>query len=270
MEQTDGGHRASEHRETGHRAARAVGWPLVLVAAAIATWITIDVLHFGPWTRLDHHASDVIAPWGLHDVPFPRDVVYPLTMFGQRVSILVVIGGFVCWLSWARRTAQPILRFIAALALLTIVIYAFKWGVGRTAPVIDTLHTNGSSYPSGHVPNSLLMWGLIAWLAVEYQVAEWLRRTLNVLRFVAPACAFLGMALLDYHWLSDLVAGVAFGIVLLRLMHLIFDTRIGRLGDSATSRGRSSAVPGGSAGPGSPDRPSPAGSPDSADRPRVS
>jgi hypothetical protein len=103
------------------------------------------------------------------------------------------------------------------------------------------------------------MWGLIAWLAVEYPVAEWLRRTLNVLRFVAPACAFLGMALLDYHWLSDLVAGVAFGIVLLRLMHLIFDTRIGRLGDSVTSRDRASLSADVSAGPGSPDRPSPTG-----------
>jgi len=159
-------------------------------------------------------------------------------MFGQRVSILVAIGGFVLVLAMVRRTWQPLLRFAVGLALLTVVIYAFKFGVGRTAPPIDSLHTDGESYPSGHVPNSLLMWGLAAWLAAEYQVVEWLRRLLNVLRFLAPGCAFLGMALLDYHWLSDLVAGVAFGVVLLRAMHLLFDGPLGRIGDAQVARDR--------------------------------
>jgi hypothetical protein len=121
------------------------------------------------------------------------------------------------------------------------------------------------------VPNSLLMWGLIAWLAVEYRVVEWLRKTLNVLRFVAPACAFLGMALLDYHWLSDLVAGVAFGVVLLRLLHLIFDGPLSEIGDfgvkrrlNATPPTPSDQVTANLTSPGT----SP-GRPGSADRPRV-
>ena len=33
------------------------------------------------------------------------------------------------------------------------------------APPIDRLYADGASYPSGHVPNSLLMWGLVGWLA---------------------------------------------------------------------------------------------------------
>jgi len=186
---------------------------------------------------LDAHASHTIRKWELYRVPFPRDAVYPLTMFGQRVSILVVIGGFVLVLAVVRRSWQPLIRFAVALALLTIVIYAFKFGVGRTAPPVDSLHADGESYPSGHVPNALLMWGLVAWLAAEYQVVDWLRRLLNVLRFVAPGCAFLGMALLDYHWLSDLVAGVALGTVLLRVLHLLFDGRLGRIGDGQWAGG---------------------------------
>jgi membrane-associated phospholipid phosphatase len=43
------------------------------------------------------------------------------------------------------------------------------------------------------------------------------------------------MALLDYHWLSDLVAGVAFGVLLLRILHLVFDGRLGRIGDGGWS-----------------------------------
>ncbi len=245
-----------------------MGWGLVAAAVAVAIWITIDVLNFGPWTRLDARTSSVIYSWNLWHIPYPRDVVYPLTMFGQRVSILVVVGGFCVVLSVVRRTFQPILRFAVALGLLTLVIYAFKLGVGRTAPTVDSLHTGGSSYPSGHVPNSLLMWGLIAWLAVEYRVVEWLRKTLNVMRFVAPACAFLGMALLDYHWLSDLVAGVAFGIVLLRLLHLIFDGPLSEIGDFGVKRrlnaDRLNRPPSGAH-----DVPSDLNSPDGASRPRV-
>lgn len=229
----------SESRPNGAfragNAAVPLRWPGVAIAAIVAAWITIDVVQRGPWTRLDAHASHTIRGWQLFLVPYPRDVVYPLTMFGQRVTILVTVGGFCLVLAFVRRTWQPIFRFAVALALLTVVIYAFKFGIGRTAPPLDTLYADGASYPSGHVPNAILMWGLVGWLAVEYEVVGWLRELTNVLRFFAPFCAFLGMALLDYHWLSDLVAGVAFGVILLRILHLVFDGRLGRICDGGWS-----------------------------------
>lgn len=203
----------------------------------MVVWITLDVLWRGPWTRLDAHVSHTVRPWGLRHAPWPKDAVYALTMFGGRVPIVVGIGCFILAVALVRRTAQPLLRFAVALAVLTLVVYAFKWGVGRTAPQVDTLHTGGTSYPSGHVPNAILMWGLMAWVAVEYRLPVAWRRLFGVLRFLGPLCAAVGMILLDWHWLSDVVAGAALGILLLRILHLIFDGPAGRWGDFAPRPG---------------------------------
>lgn len=175
--------------------------------------------------------SDTVRPWGLRHAPWPKDAVYILTMFGGRVPIVIGIGCFILLVAVFRRSIQPLLRFAVALGILTIVVYAFKWGVGRTAPQIDLLHAGGTSYPSGHVPNAILMWGLTAWLAVDYGLWPWLQRLLAGLRFAGPVFAGTGMLLLDWHWFSDIVAGAALGIVLLRVLHLIFDGPFGRWGD---------------------------------------
>ncbi|HVX45172.1 MAG TPA: phosphatase PAP2 family protein, partial [Mycobacteriales bacterium] len=177
---------------------------MVVLAAAVVVWITLDVLWGGPWTRLDARVSDTVLPWGLRRAPWPKDAVYVLTMFGGRVPIVIGIGLLVVLLAAFRRSLQPLLRFAVALGILTVVVYAFKWGVGRTAPVIDELHAGGTSYPSGHVPNAILTWGLAAWLAVDYRLPGWAQRLLAGLRFAGPVFAGTGMLLLDWHWFSDI------------------------------------------------------------------
>lgn len=213
-------------------ATRPPSWRLVAGCAVVAAWITVDVLVGGPWTHLDHRVSRLIHPWHLYRGPWPRYAVYTFAEFGGRIPILVALGLFTAGLSVLRRTWQPVLRMVVAVGLLTAFVYAFKIGVGRTAPVIDRIHAHGASYPSGHVPNAIVLWGVAAWLAVDYDIAGRLRRLLGALRVVAPVCAGLGMLLLDFHWLSDLVAGVAFGVLLLRVLHLIFDGGRERWGDA--------------------------------------
>jgi hypothetical protein len=209
---------------------------LLLAAVAVVAWVTVDVLSGGPWTRLDHRVSRHILDLGLRQAPWPKNGVFVLTMFGGRGEIVVVLGGFCVVVSWLRRSWQPVIRFVTAIVILSVIVFAFKYGVGRTAPWHDRLHAGGTSYPSGHVPNAILTWGLVAWIAADYCVVRWLRVTLDVMRFAAPAFAFAGMLLLDYHWLSDLVAGVAFGIVLLWVMHVVFDGPAGRWLDGSHAR----------------------------------
>lgn len=195
------------------------------VCLLLVAWISADVLLRGPWTRLDASISSQLAGSGLRNRPWPGDVLYALTLFGGRAEVLIVVGGFASLLAWRRRTWEPLSRLVAALILLTLTVYAFKLGVGRTAPTTDLLHAGGASYPSGHVPNAVVMWGLAAWLAADYGAPDVLRRMLDRLRYVAPVLTAVGMLLLNYHWLSDLVAGGAVGIVLLWVLHRIFDRR---------------------------------------------
>lgn len=209
---------------------------LVALSVVVVVWLSLDVLHGGWWVRLDENTSALMRRIGIRQTFWPKVGVYAFTQLGARGTILVLFTPFVAVLAWRRRTWQPVLRFGAALVLLTVTIYAFKFGVGRDAPPLQRVHSGGQSFPSGHAPNSVLMWGLLAWLAAEYRLPPRIRQLTGLLRYAGPLLTCLAMLLLDYHWLSDLLAGLGMGVLLLRVLHLIFDGRLGEWGDGQQTR----------------------------------
>lgn len=209
---------------------------LVAISLVAVVWLSLDVLHSGWWVTADEHTSALVRDIGIRRTFWPKVGVYAFTQLGARGTILVLFSPFIAVLAWRRQTWQPVLRFGVALVLLTATVYAFKYGVGRAAPPLQRVHAQGQSFPSGHAPNSVLMWGLLAWLAVEYRLPHRLRQLTGLLRYAAPVLTCLAMLLLDYHWLSDLIAGFAMGILLLRVLHLIFDGRLGHWGDGQRTR----------------------------------
>jgi membrane-associated phospholipid phosphatase len=197
-------------------------WWLVLVAVAVAVGVTADLLGRGVLERLDVEVSAVVSDWGLRDSPgyWP---VWAVTQIGGRGTILIVLTGLVGWLCVRRRTLLPLVRVLVALALLTVVVYALKYGTGRTAPAYpgSFFHRDGASYPSGHVANAVLMWGVARWQAVEYRLGPRVQRTLWVLSVAGPVATGIAMVALDFHWVTDAVVGGAVGVVLLGVVHAL-------------------------------------------------
>lgn len=191
----------------------------VLASIALAGAVTADVLAGGVLTRLDHQISHLTRDvWGLRFRPWPSRGLRLLTYFGQRGPILGVALPFAAWLAWRLRRIEPLVRLGAALVLLAVSVYALKFGIGRDAPPVDALHsTTGQSFPSGHLANAVLVWGLLAWLAARHAavVPPRIGAALDVVRLGGPLLVVIGMTLLDYHWLSDFLAGAAIGVVLL-------------------------------------------------------
>jgi membrane-associated phospholipid phosphatase len=197
-------------------------WWLVAVAAAVVVAVTADLLGGGRLEGLDLRISAAVGRWDLRHGP-----AYPVfwlgTELGGRGFILVVLTALVGWLAARRRTVLPLLRLLLALVLLTGVVYAFKYGAGRTAPAYpgSYFHRDGASFPSGHVANAVLMWGLARWQSVEYGLPAGWQRLFGVLSIAGPVVAAVTMVSLNFHWLSDVVAGAAVGIVLLGLVHAL-------------------------------------------------
>ena len=75
----------------------------------------------------------------------------------------------------------------------------------------------GMSYPSGHVANALVWYGVIALLAGAL-VGGLAPRTLVTLRVLPPVIVFCTTTYLSFHWITDSVAGLFLGLVLIRLM----------------------------------------------------
>ena len=196
-------------------------WWLMAVALVVGCLVTADLLARGPLERMDLRVSEMISDWGLRDsaaYPF----VWVITQVGGRVTILVVLAALVGYLGWRWRTWLPLLRVLTALLVLTAGVYALKFGIGRTAPSFPgsfLFHDDGASYPSGHVANAVLMWGVARWQAVEYGLPARVQQAFWVLAVLGPVVTGLAMVSLDFHWVTDAVVGGALGIVLLGVVH---------------------------------------------------
>ena len=213
---------------------------LLLVSAVVTVVVTADLLTRGVLERMDLRVSEVVSAWDLEDSAayWP---VWAVTQVGGRGFILIVLAGLVGYLGWRFRTVVPLVRVLLALALLTAVVYSFKFGTGRTAPAYpgSFFHRDGASYPSGHVANAVLMWGVARWQVVEYRLAPWVQRTAWVLSVAGPVATGIAMVSLDFHWVTDAVVGAAVGILLLGVVHVLDAVAVSRW--AGARAGRSSA-----------------------------
>jgi PAP2 superfamily len=208
-------------------AARAVSpgrpsWWAVVAALLLTVGVTVDLLTRGVLERLDLRVSEVVSGWDLKDSAayWP---VWAVTQLGGRGFILIVLAVLVGYLGWRFRTVVPLVRILVALALLTLVVYGFKYGTGRTAPAYpgSFFHRDGQSYPSGHVANAVLMWGVARWQVVEFGLSPGVQRTFRLLSIVGPVATAIAMVSLDFHWVTDAVVGAAVGLVLLGVVHAL-------------------------------------------------
>ena len=164
---------------------------------------------------MDLWVSEIVSDWDLENsVAYP--VVWLVTQLGGRVTILVVLAVLVGHLAWRRRTWLPLVRVLVALALLTLAVYAVKHGTGRTAPAFPGsffFHEDGASFPSGHVANAVLMWGVARWLAAEYGLPARVQHAFWLLHVLGPLATAVAMVSLDFHWVTDAVVGCRRGRV---------------------------------------------------------
>jgi membrane-associated phospholipid phosphatase len=198
-------------------------WWLLLVALVAGGLVTADLLSRGWLEQMDLRVSEVVSDWGLKDsAAYP--VVWAVTQLGGRVTILGVLAVLVGYLAWRRRTWLPLVRILVAVALLTVTVYAIKAGTGRTAPAYPGsffFHADGASFPSGHVANAVLMWGVARWQAVQYGLPARVQRAFWLLSVVGPFATGAAMVSLDFHWVTDAIVGAAVGIVLLGVVHAL-------------------------------------------------
>ncbi|MEV4618346.1 phosphatase PAP2 family protein [Asanoa sp. NPDC049573] len=141
----------------------------------------------------------------------------PLTLISLVIAIFLAIR---------RRNLYPILPVVAAFLLTGVVIMPLKIWTERAAPgytgphAVDLFNsslppgTYDTGYPSGHLVNTVVWYGVIALL-----LAPWLNRTATLwLRIAPPAIVFVTTIYLDFHWLTDSVAGLLLGLFIARLI----------------------------------------------------
>jgi membrane-associated phospholipid phosphatase len=200
---------------------RPAGWWLDLVL--VAGFAALTAL-LGAGTLLD--VDKTISDWCVdHRTSGTYGLARAFNFLGNGGPLTVICLLIAIGLAVRGRTARPVLPVAAAFLLTGIAILPIKLWTNRAAPnstlpdAVDLFNNlppgeYGRSYPSGHMVNTVIWYGVLALLLAPW-LAAGVRRWL---RFAPPAIVLVTTVYLNFHWLTDSIAGLLLGVFLDRLL----------------------------------------------------
>jgi membrane-associated phospholipid phosphatase len=199
------------------------GWWLDALLAVAFAALTAALVWWPPLLRLDLAVRD----WSdAHRPPAADAVAWVLDHLGQGGPVMTVTLLVSFWLAWRWRTIRPILPAGLAPIVSTASIVTLKRWTSRGAPHFGSVRMfSGSTaveYPSGHVSNGVLYYGVLALLLAPFLAATARR----VLQWLPGPLVVVGTTSIGYHWFTDSVGGYLLGLFLVRLVLRIPWTRI--------------------------------------------
>ena len=221
-------------RRVDARAATGLALTLAL-GVAIVGGLVIGLLAYlvrssGTLVSVDQSAGE----WGQdHATAWSTDLVRLVTDLGGTWLVLA-IGLVVGAVEYVRVPNRWIPAFLATVVIgEVILVNAIKELLDRARPTFDPItETLGPSFPSGHSATAAAFYAAIALVLARRRSP----RTRSLLAGGAVAIA-VGVAasrvLLGVHWLSDVVAGLAFGWGWFALCAIAFGGRFLTFGEPA-------------------------------------
>ncbi|WP_341721432.1 phosphatase PAP2 family protein [Micromonospora sp. FIMYZ51] len=217
---------------------RPAGWwfdAVLLVALVGLTAALTAGMFFG----LDR----AVADWAdAHRPTAARWIAIVLNYLGQGTPLTLLATGLAGLLAVRLRSVRPLLVPVTAFVFTLLTIGPLKVWTARPAPSAsskepflppeqtlplfqDELPVRfAQSYPSGHVANAIVWYGVLALLLAPLlaDLGRALpRRLVLVIRIGPPAVVLCTTTYLGWHWLTDSVAGLLLGLLLDRLLHRV-------------------------------------------------
>ena len=180
-----------------------------------------------------------VAEWGdRHTTAWSHDGLTLVTSLGETWTV-VLVAVAVAVVEIGRTRSGWVAAFLLAVILgdkfLTETV---KELMDRARPALEPVAaTLGPSFPSGHTSTAAASWAAFALVASRW----WGRRVWPALAGVAVGIAVavaVSRVLLDVHWLTDVLAGLALGWAWFAVCAIAFGGRILRFGVAAQAAGR--------------------------------
>ena len=181
--------------------------------------ITLDVVNAGLLERLDRKIASIQRPELSGTTNF---LVLRIDDLGLRWFTATVLFVTAILVSRRFKSWRPLNLSILSLIFLNLFVGAAKIGFGRCKAWqnFDTcMFTGGMSYPSGHIANALVTWGLFAYIIFRYtHRAPFEGLRLNWLVAVITLSVATVSLLRNTHWFTDLISGMFLGGAILVLV----------------------------------------------------
>lgn len=225
--------------------ATATGLALTLALAfAIGGGVLLGILAYlirtSSWlTGIDRS----VARWGYrHATPISTRVLDVVTQFGSIYTVIALCVVLAVAETIRERTARVVVFLLAVLGGEEVLTSTVKDLVDRLRPTFNpAAATLGPSFPSGHSATAAAFYA-----AAVLLLGRWRGRPARALLAGLAAGIAVAVAasrvLLDVHWLSDVIAGLALGWAWFAVCGIAFGGRILRLGAGAQVAARYSAI----------------------------
>ncbi|TDC32729.1 phosphatase PAP2 family protein [Micromonospora sp. 15K316] len=220
------------------RPVRPAGWwyDALLVAALVGLTVALT----------DHQLFGIdrtVADWAQEHRPAAAYwAARVLNLLGQGTPLTLIAAGLGVLVAVRVRSIRPVLPAVVAFVLTYLTIGPLKVWTARPAPSASIKEPFlppeqtlplfqehlpvrfAQSYPSGHVANAIVWYGVLALL-----LAPLLRtygrtvppRLVLAIRVLPPLVVLCTTTYLGWHWLTDSVAGLLLGLFLDRLLHRV-------------------------------------------------
>jgi membrane-associated phospholipid phosphatase len=190
----------------------------------VVTFVVLSVLYAIYTVATVHHTWIPELDQRIYDLHIKRKLVprhlfwpvYDYVTLGQRGPATLVFLPYFIWTAHRMRSARPLVMLVVSLLLLNVSVGAVKLLTGRIGPHesanVHNVFNGGNIYPSGHVSNAVVLYGLVAWISLRHRklfvaAAVWIAVSVGA-----------GTIAINTHWFSDVVGGwFAGGLVLLAL-----------------------------------------------------
>ena len=142
------------------------------------------------------------------------EIMTVITMMGDTVVILALALAVLGWLIWHKAYRAA---YAAGFAILAAKLFevAIKLGIQRARPGEFGYHgPELFSFPSGHATMAAVTFGVLAVL-VSHSMGRWGRAVVYAICAVLVVMIAYSRVYLGAHWLSDVVAGLLFGTVMM-------------------------------------------------------
>jgi membrane-associated phospholipid phosphatase len=191
---------------------------LALALGAYAA-IAADVVEGG---RVSAHDED-LSEWVAGSMPTAAEwLARALSWVGGWVGVTVVVAVAVLWLSRRGRLATGVL--LAAVALGGQLVNSItKEGYDRPRPTAGSPVElpSSTSFPSGHAMSGIAVFGLLGLLAAGELSSRPARITAIAVGFGLGTLIGASRVVLNVHFLTDVLAGVALGLAWLSVCLLV-------------------------------------------------